>query len=167
MKEKIHPKYIQATVKFWTDVMGFGVSDLLHLTLDPSTGVVRIDASQLDASAIATYYLIVQATDVDGNSDYGLVTVNVTKVDHAPTLSAQSFTVTEERLTGDTVGTVAASEPPTNAPPSMRHVLFVSPSQPAKVFPSKRGIVAPIECDEFKATPSPMAANVATLTAAF
>src|SRR5437016_13616095 len=36
-------------------------------------------------------------------------------------------------------GTVALSDPPTNAPSSMRHVLFVSPSQPLNVLPSKVG----------------------------
>src|SRR6266511_2904761 len=36
-------------------------------------------------------------------------------------------------------GTVAVSEPPTNAPSAMRHVLFVSPSQPLNVLPSRRG----------------------------
>src|SRR5262245_12426410 len=36
-------------------------------------------------------------------------------------------------------GTLSLSEPPTRAPSAMRHVLFVSPSQPLKVLPSKRG----------------------------
>ena len=33
---------IKATVEFWTSVMGFGVSDLLHLTLDPSQPPISI-----------------------------------------------------------------------------------------------------------------------------
>src|SRR6058998_3569598 len=36
-------------------------------------------------------------------------------------------------------GTVSLSEPPTSAPSAMRHVLFVSPSQPLNVLPSKMG----------------------------
>src|SRR6266542_6253606 len=34
-------------------------------------------------------------------------------------------------------GTVSLSEPPTSAPSAMLHVLFVSPSQPLNVLPSK------------------------------
>src|ERR1051326_652612 len=36
-------------------------------------------------------------------------------------------------------GTVSLSEPPTSAPSAMRQVLFVSPSQPLNVWPSKMG----------------------------
>src|ERR1051325_7080328 len=36
-------------------------------------------------------------------------------------------------------GTAALIEPPTNEPSTMRQVLFVSPSHPVKVLPSKSG----------------------------
>src|SRR5213596_2523064 len=51
-------------------------------------------------------------------------------------------------------GTVALSEPPTSAPSSRRHVLFVSPSQPLKDLPSRMGTALPPSAalDEIKAS---------------
>src|SRR5437773_4947061 len=55
--------------------------------------------------------------------------------------------------------TVSLSEPPTSAPCAMRHVLFVSPSQPLNVLPSKMGMAAPAALAAITASERKMTAS--------
>ena len=79
--------------------------------INASSGVITV-AGTLDRETTSTYTLTVRASDgsLSGTADF---TVNVTDVNEAPVVTAQSsaFTVAENANNGTTVGTVAATDP--------------------------------------------------------
>ena len=80
-------------------------------TINARSGAITV-AGTLDRETTSTYTLTVRASDasLSGTADF---TVNVTDVNEAPTVTAQSsaFTVAENANNGTAVGTVAATDP--------------------------------------------------------
>ena len=79
--------------------------------INGTTGAITV-AGTLDHETTPTYTLTVRASDAS-LSDMANFTVNVTDVNEAPTVTAQSsaFTVAENAANGTTVGTAAATDP--------------------------------------------------------
>ena len=82
--------------------------------INASSGAITV-AGTLDHETTPTYTLTVRAADasLSGTANF---TVNVTDVNEAPMVTAQSsaFTVAENAANGTTVGTVAATDPENN-----------------------------------------------------
>ena len=80
--------------------------------INPSTGQITV-ASSIDFETLATYSLIVQATD-NGNpalNGTATITINVNNVNETPSVTPATFSVNENVNTGTVVGTAAASDP--------------------------------------------------------
>ena len=81
--------------------------------IDPITGeLFALDGSAVDYEAEQARDLIVQVTE-NGKKDYtATVTVNVTDINEAPVVEAETFSVAEAQTS---IGTVSASDPDTFA----------------------------------------------------
>lgn len=82
--------------------------------INPSTGVITVIApAALNFEVIQSVALVVRVTD-NGNpalSSQATVTVNLTNVNEAPTITGGSFTIAENRPNGTAVGSVSATDP--------------------------------------------------------
>ena len=80
--------------------------------INASSGVITV-AGTLDRETTSTYTLTVRASDDESLSGTANFTVNVTDVNEAPVVTAQTtaFTVAENANNGTAVGTVAATDP--------------------------------------------------------
>ena len=79
-------------------------------SIGAGTGQVTVQ-SALDFEALNTYSLTVSVTDRGLLSDSAAVSVGLTDINEAPTVSDQGFTVAENAAPGTVVGTVIASDP--------------------------------------------------------
>ena len=76
--------------------------------IDGITGEITVvDSSQIDFETIPSYNLTVAVNDSEKQTS-ATVTVNITDVNDAPEIAAQSFEVAEDITDGRSVGTVAA-----------------------------------------------------------
>jgi hypothetical protein len=83
--------------------------------INPTTGQITV-AGSLDFETLATYSLVVQATD-NGNpalNGTATITINLNNVNETPSVTAATFNVNENANSGTVVGTVAASDPDAN-----------------------------------------------------
>jgi predicted outer membrane repeat protein len=83
-------------------------------TINPVTGQITVaDATLLNYESTTRITLTVSVTDsgTPSRSDTATVTINLTNVNEAPVVNAQTFTIAENTANGTTVGTVAASDP--------------------------------------------------------
>ena len=82
--------------------------------INASSGAITV-ASALDHEATPTYTLTVQVSDGTTSAN-AAVTINVTDVNEAPVVTAQTtaFTIAEDATNGTAVGTVAATDPENN-----------------------------------------------------
>ncbi len=82
-------------------------------SLDTSTGVLSVaDVAQLDYETTTTFGVTVQVAD-DGTgtlTDSATITVNLTDVNDAPVIAAQTFTIDENTANSTAVDTVAATD---------------------------------------------------------
>jgi hypothetical protein len=85
--------------------------------IDPITGALTVaKSSALDFEAQPTHQLIIQVADNASPSltAANIVTISLTDVNEAPTISPQSFTLDENSPAGTVVGTVVAGNPETS-----------------------------------------------------
>jgi MYXO-CTERM domain-containing protein len=81
--------------------------------ISPTTGAITVN-NTLSYATTPSYALTVKVTDSGGLFASATVTVNVNSVaatNHAPNISAQTFSVSESSSNGTAVGTVLASDP--------------------------------------------------------
>ncbi len=80
--------------------------------IDPVTGKITIASSSLlDFETHPTWPLVIQVTDRFGQSDTAIVTINLTNVNEAPSVSSAQFPLLITASNGTVVGTVQASDP--------------------------------------------------------
>ncbi|QHJ07978.1 cadherin domain-containing protein [Hymenobacter busanensis] len=82
--------------------------------INASSGQITVaNSAQLNFEATPSYALTVQVADngIPSRSASATVTVNLTNVNEAPSISSQTFSINENSANGTTVGTVAASDP--------------------------------------------------------
>ncbi len=82
--------------------------------INSSTGQLRVaNSAALDFETRSSFALTVQVTDNASSplSASNTVTINLTNVNEAPVVAAQTFSVAENSANGTVVGTVAASDP--------------------------------------------------------
>ena len=76
-----------------------------------NTGAVTVKTpAALDFETTPTFMLTVQVSDDENLSDDAEITVNLTNVDEAPAIAAQTFSIAEDAANGTTVGTVTAMD---------------------------------------------------------
>ena len=76
-----------------------------------NTGAVTVKTpAALDFETTPTFMLTVQVSDDENLSDDAEITVNLTNVDEAPAIAAQTFSIAEDAANGTTVGTVTATD---------------------------------------------------------
>jgi VCBS repeat-containing protein len=83
-------------------------------SINPTTGVITVaNAGPLNFEASSTFNLVIQATDngVPAKAGTATITVNLTNVNEAPTVTPATFTIAENLVANTTVGTVTASDP--------------------------------------------------------
>ena len=102
------------TVDFTTGVVTYslkaGTGDVASLSINSSSGVVTLTSGNLDYETKSSYSFTVIATDATGNTREQAVTITVTNVNEAPTVTSASSTTFAENATG-TVYTVTGTDP--------------------------------------------------------
>ncbi len=86
--------------------------------IDSSTGSITVNtASAINFETNPVFNLVVKATDSGNLTDTKTVTITLTDVNEAPTITAgQTFSLPENSAAGFNVGTVVASDPDSTAP---------------------------------------------------
>ncbi|MBC8876496.1 MAG: cadherin domain-containing protein [Planctomycetes bacterium] len=80
--------------------------------IDSVTGEITVaNSAVLDLDTTPRFDLTVEARDTSGLTDDALVTINLTGINEAPTVSDASFGITENSANGTAVGMVSASDP--------------------------------------------------------
>lgn len=110
----VDPDAGQAGVLSWSFVSG-NVGNTF--AIDSDTGKVTVqDASKIDFEQLASYSLIVRATDkgTPALSGQATLSISITDINEAPSILAQALTIKENSLSGAVAGTVTASDPDRN-----------------------------------------------------
>ncbi len=80
--------------------------------INASTGqIMASNAAALDFETTPTFSLTVQVEDAGSLTDFATVTIDLTNLNEAPTVSAALFSLTENSGDGTVVGTVTATDP--------------------------------------------------------
>jgi lysyl endopeptidase len=97
------------------DTLSFAVtggSGAAAFAVHPTTGAITVsNSSLLDFETTPSFTLLVTVTDNTELSDSATITIDLTDVDEAPTVPAQSFAIDENSPVGTVVGTVTATDP--------------------------------------------------------
>ncbi|MDO8933370.1 MAG: cadherin domain-containing protein, partial [Rhodocyclaceae bacterium] len=111
---------------------GVQVQNAAIFTLDPVTGVVTVAREVLNFEAITSYSLVAVVRDVTGRTDEATVTIRITDVNEAPTVSnlvnaaggtVSSFSINENSLPGCVIGRVVAADVDAGAWGAVRYSL--------------------------------------------